>query len=107
MRSDQQYLSRYSYGGTSQVTGNMIGWWERSMFASSPTDVPFTITKTYELRPDKLAYDMYGKASLMWFILQYNNIVDLNEEFVSGKTILLPTKTRVFTDLLKKQNVNT
>lgn len=107
MRSDQQYLGRYSYGGTSTVSGNSITWWERSSFSTSSTDVPFTITKSYALRPDKLAYDMYGKASLMWFILQYNNIVDINEEFVVGNTILLPTKTRVFTDLLKKQNVNT
>jgi hypothetical protein len=103
MRSDQQNLGRYSYGGKSTVVGNNIGWWERTTFTTSTTDVPYVLEAKYHQRPDLLAASMYGKSTLMWFVLQYNNIVDVQEEFVTGASLQLPTKARTFSELLTKK----
>ena len=100
-RSDQVSGTRYSNGGTTDVNGNRLGWWERRVFAKSPLDVTITLTRKYAMRPDLLAYDMYGKATLQWFVLQYNNISDLTEDFIEGSTITLPTKQRLVMELLK------
>jgi len=101
-RSDQQQYSRYSVGGTTTINGNNIAWWERNTFATSPDDVPITIVRKYSRRPELMAFDVYGRASLQWFILQYNNILDVNTEFVEGTTIMLPTRVRLFTTLLTR-----
>lgn len=93
---------RYAVGGTTTINGNKLGWWERKIFPRSPLDVEFPITKRYAGRPDLVAFDMYGKATLMWVVLQYNTILDVTEEFVEGKTIILPTKARLFSELLKR-----
>lgn len=106
LRSDQVRNSRYVQGGTVERFPTRLGWWERRTFASSPTDIEVTIDRKYAQRPDLMAYDAYGKPWLAWVILQYNNIVDINEEFISGKVIKLPTNFRVNTEFLTNtQNV--
>lgn len=102
MRSDQQPGSRYVQGGTITLTGKRIGWWERKTFPTSPTDIQYVISSKYAYRPDLLAYDMYGRANLQWFVLQYNNVTDLYEDFREGKVILLPSRSRLFSELLSK-----
>lgn len=102
-RSDQQRNSRYSQGGTVELIGNNIGWWERHVYQRSDSDVVFTVTSRYARRPDLLANDLYNTPILQWFILQYNAIVDINEEFIEGSTITLPTKARLFGELLARR----
>lgn len=99
-RSDRQPNSRYVRGGTSTSTYTTVGWWERKVFPAASSDVPFVITSKYHTRPSKLAYDVYGDDGLMWFVLQYNAIVDVHEEFVEGREIKLPTRARLFGELL-------
>jgi hypothetical protein len=99
-RSDQQRGGRYVQGGTTTVKGNRIAWWERKVFAKSPTDIVYTISAKYANRPDLLAYDMYGKSTLQWFIMQYNAISDVYEDFNEGTVILLPDRGRLFSELL-------
>lgn len=101
-RSDQQRGGRMVQGGTVELKGNRIGWWEREVFNKSPTDIAYTITAKYAHRPDLLAFDLYGRATLQWFIMQYNTISDLYEDFNEGTTILLPTRSRLFGELLSK-----
>lgn len=103
-RSDQQSQGRYVQGGDVTVTGGgrRLGWWERKIFPKSVSDVPFTVTPKYQYRPDRLAYDIYGNSELQWFVMQYNNVVDLFVDFAVGKTIVLPTKSRLYTELLSK-----
>lgn len=101
-RSDQRRDGRFIHGGTPTVKGNRIGWWERRIFERSPLDVPFVITKRYDRRPDLLAYDLYGRANLMWFVLQYNNISDVNTEFIEGTELTLPTSHRLFGEILAR-----
>lgn len=100
-KSTNQLLSRFNYGGTSEYQGDMLGWWERVVFEKSPTDVSLPIDAKYHKRPELLAYDLYGKSSLMWFILQYNDISDISE-FTEGTILTLPTKNRVFNEILTK-----
>lgn len=101
-RSDLVKDSRYSQGGEVEVLQSRLGWWERRIFEMSVLDVPITISRKYDKRPDLMAFDAYGRANLAWVLLQYNNIVDINEEFVEGKEILVPTAQRVLTEFLTK-----
>jgi hypothetical protein len=94
--------SRYAVGGTTTSAGTTTGWWERTTFKKSPLDVTFTITKKYAYRPDLVAFDMFGDTSLMWVVMQYNNVIDTFSDFVEGTVITLPTKGRLFGELLSK-----
>jgi hypothetical protein len=70
------------------------------MFKTDHTDVVFNLTPKYHNRPDLLAFEVYGRPDLQWFVLQYNNILDVIEEFTSGTQITLPTKQRLFGQML-------
>ena len=100
MRSDQIQNTRYSKGGISSVISNKLGWWERVPLSKSTSDYNITLDAKYHNRPDLLAYDLYGKASLMWVILQYNSILDVTTEFVVGAEIVAPNRMRLFQEIL-------
>lgn len=102
-KSNNTQLGRYSYGGGSVDLGDRLGWWERASIPSAPTDITITLTNKYVRRPDLLSYDVYGQSTLMWLVLQYNNIIDINTEFVEGSVITLPAKNRVFTEIMNKR----
>ena len=87
--------SRYSSGGSTDVYSTRLGWWERHVYQPSREDVEYTIEQKYHIRPDLLAYDVYGSPVYMWLVLQYNNILDINTEFIVGAKVLLPTPQRV------------
>lgn len=55
-------------------------------------DILFTITPTYEYRPDNLAYDLYGNANLWWVFAMRNKntLVDPVWDFKAGVKIYLP-----------------
>lgn len=94
---------RYTQGGTTDSDNpKVLKWWERRLFSPSTDDITFKITATYISRPDLIAFDMYGRANLMWIVLQYNNIVDINEELIEGRIIKLPSLIRVQTEILTK-----
>ncbi len=102
--STDNTLSRYVQGGLTDVFANRLGWWDAYQLLSATDDVTFVLTARYHQRPDLLAFDMYGKSTLMWLVLQYNLIVDVNEEFVTGAQVTLPSKSRVFTSILTYQS---
>jgi hypothetical protein len=102
-RSDRQNQGRYVQGGSVEAFPRRIGWWERKIFEHDVSDIMFEIIPKYNKRPDLLAFDMYGSVRLQWLVLQYNTIVDINEEFITGKTIRLPLKTRVYAEMLVRQ----
>lgn len=58
-------------------------------------DMQFTITETYNLRPDLLAFDLYEDPGLWWVFAQRNpnSIADPLNDFVTGVTIYLPKKS--------------
>lgn len=101
-KSNNTSNGRYSQGGKVEDLTNRLGWWERRAFTKSPTDVQFTLTTKYNRRPDLLAYELYGKSSLQWFILQYNTITDITT-FEAGLVLTLPTKARLVNEILSKR----
>jgi hypothetical protein len=101
-RSDNGVNNRYVQGGTAESLPTRIGWWERTVYEKSDTDVAIVLQNMHNKRPDIISTLVYGRPTYAWFILQYNNIVDINEEFVAGKTIVLPTRERLMTEILSK-----
>jgi len=92
--------SRYVQGGTTDRYSNRLGWWERRELPKSYDDLSFTISPELAGRPDQIAYRFYKKDKLAWLVLQYNNIVDIEEELAAGKTIILPSPQRVLMGIL-------
>lgn len=97
-----RYNSRYVQGGTTEQLSDKLGYWERKIFPKDSSDITVEIDGKYDRRPWMLAYDLYKDTSLTWFILQYNNIVDVEVEFVVGSVITLPTPFRLRVGLLSK-----
>jgi alpha-L-fucosidase len=64
-------------------------------------DLQFTINLTYRYRPDLLAYDLYGTASLWWVFYQRNpNTLQAPPlDFDVGVQIFLPKITTLKTVL--------
>jgi len=98
--SAEQVGGRYSQGGTTDRLRNRLGWWERRKFDLRDTDVVLTIGQDEDRRPDLLAHKLYGRSTYMWIILQFNNIVDIETEFVAGQEIIVPTPRRVQLEIL-------
>jgi hypothetical protein len=95
-KSTDSSTSRYTRGGftTIQPSGR-LGWWNRSVLERRRDDVEVTITAKLAGRPDLLSFQAYGTTRYMWLVLQYNNIIDINTEFVEGKTYFIPSPERV------------
>ena len=55
-------------------------------------DTLFTINLTYQYRPDLLAFDLYGTATLWWVFYQRNpnTLTAPPMDFAVGTTIFLP-----------------
>lgn len=96
--------SRYVQGGDTVVYKKRLGWWEQDLEIErgDVTDIEITISSRYLNRPDLIAYDYYNNALLAWVVLQYNDIIDVKEELTLGKTITIPSKSRVYYDILTK-----
>lgn len=86
--------SRYVKGGFTNTNGRYLGWWERIIIPKGSDDIDLIVTEKYAYRPDLIAKDVYGKETLMWLVLQYNNIVDINE-LINGVSIKLPSTRRI------------
>jgi len=95
--------SRMLNGGDTEIKGNKLGWWERRpLQKNTATDIRITIPEVFSKRPDLLAFRVYRKSNLFWLVLQYNNIVDIEEEFITGKEILLPDVDRTLSSLVNR-----
>jgi len=96
--------SRYVQGGDTEEYDKRLGWWERDLdtLLKSDTDNIIFISSEFDRRPDLFAAEYFGRSDLMWIVLQFNSIVDINEEFIAGKEIKLPVPDRVAFDFLNK-----
>jgi len=85
------YNALSPYFSTGQANGylDIINW--RTVPAATD-DVLFTITKTYERRPDLLAFDLYNDVGLWWVFAVRNPdvIQDPVFDMVAGTQIQLP-----------------
>ena len=69
--------------------------------SAEPDDFLYTIQAQYAYRPDLLAFDLYGEASLWWVFIQRNLDVlqDPIFDFVPGTKVYIPKKSSLFTIL--------
>jgi hypothetical protein len=86
---------------TTQVTQNYLDVLSIRPVSAEADDVLYTIGPQYQYRPDLLAYDLYGDATLWWVFVQRN--LDVLEDpvfdFVIGKQIYLPKNSSLSTVL--------
>ena len=92
--------TRYTRGGLSDVYNTRTGWWERNILAHDPSDIFFDVNSDTAFRPDLIAHRVYGSSTYMWVVLQFNNIIDINEELTIGTVLKLPAPSRLNTVLL-------
>lgn len=86
-----QYNKSSPYSETSQSNGylDVMNW--RKVPVQSD-DIVFTVTKSYEHRPDLLAYDLYQDSKLWWVFASRNPAIlkDPIYDLVAGTKIYLP-----------------
>jgi hypothetical protein len=77
---------------TTQVTQNYLDLLSIRPVSAEPDDFLYTIQAQYAYRPDLLAFDLYGEASLWWVFIQRN--LDVLEDpifdFTPGTKIYIP-----------------
>ena len=94
------YSKNSPYGQT-KLYGNFLDIAQFPTIPKNQDDVLFEINRTYQNRPDLLAYDLYGDANLWWvFALRNpNSIRDPIFDMRAGRKIYLPKKSTL-TNLL-------
>jgi hypothetical protein len=92
MAVNRQYPATSPYQSTGIVNGNFLDIMVNRPIPMLQSDVYWTITPTYEYRPDLLAYDLYNDSRLWWVFAQRNpNILpDPMFSFVAGVDIYIP-----------------
>jgi hypothetical protein len=88
-----KYSSYSPYFSTDQTYGH-LGVMNFRTIPSLTNDILFTITKTYEHRPDLLSYDLYQTVQLWWVFAARNpNKLGPDPYFnlVGGIGIYIPT----------------
>ena len=93
--SVQRRKSRYVSGGTTEVSGTTLEWWERTLLRADPSDRAYVIEKKFEGRLDLIAALFLNEPRYWWIIAQYNSVLDPHAEIREGATIYIPTTERV------------
>lgn len=109
VRSVDDKTSRYVHGGQSYIDSehNMLTFWDRyNLPRSEETDIKLVITPELNHSPWLIASRLYGNASYLWVVLQYNNILDI-EELEIGREIIVPSPVRLRTAIIIKNTGGT
>ena len=74
--------------------GKFLDVLEYRSIPKNPLDITYTIGPTYAYRPDLLAADLYGYASLWWVfaVRNPNTIKHPVFDFYPGQVIYIPSK---------------
>ena len=91
-----QYSKNSPYSKT-PFYGDFLDIADFPVIPKNPDDVLFAINKTYQFRPDLLAYDLYEDTSLWWvFALRNpNTLRDPIFDMKIGNRIFLPKKATI------------
>ena len=97
-------MARYSSTSPYYATSLAPGYLDVMTWRSVPVatdDILYTIPKTYEFRPDLLAYHLYNDVGLWWVFSSRNPtlIQDPVFDMTVGKQIYLPQLTLMKTSL--------
>ena len=81
------------YYNTDTVNGKFLDIMVNRQIPVLATDVYWEVTTGYDLRPDLLAFDLYGDSKLWWVFASRNpnRLKDPLFDFVTGTGIYLPT----------------
>lgn len=81
-----------------KITNNYLDILTIRPVSAENDDYLYTIESQYALRPDLLAFDLYGTNHLWWVFIQRNLDVlqDPIFDFVPGVQIYLPKKSSLF-----------
>lgn len=96
-----EYSQSSPYYGTPVYDGKFLDLLQFRPIPRQATDVLTTITATYNLRPDLMAYDLYGSAALWWVFAARNpnTLLDPIWSFTTGVIIYLPQKKSLISAL--------
>lgn len=99
-------MSKAAYSQSSpyfqtKLFGNFLDVMINRTVTPTADDVLYEIDKVYEYRPDMLAFDLYGNASLWWVFAQRNPnaLKDPLFDFRAGVQIYIPKKSTLQQDL--------
>jgi len=94
------YLNTSPWYNT-KITQNYLDLLTIRPVAAESDDFLYTLESQYTHRPDLLSYDLYGTPKLWWVFIQRNMDVlqDPIYDFVAGKQIYIPKKTKLFRSL--------
>ena len=86
------YVPTSPYFATPRVNQIYLDFMTDRPIPRQVDDILFKINTTYNLRPDLLAYDLYGDSRLWWVFASRNpnRLKDPYFDFVSGLGIYLP-----------------
>lgn len=91
-------MSRINYPNTSPYAVTDQSVWHIGLYKHRPikahsADREIKLADKYHLRPDLLAYDLYGNPSYWWVFLcrNMNTIRDPIWDFQAGKIIFVPS----------------
>ena len=90
-----EYTSSSPYFDTPVINNQYLGVMVNRVIPKLVDDLSMTINETYNLRPDLLAFDLYGDASLWWVFAQRNpnQLQDPLGDFTTGTTMYLPQQS--------------
>lgn len=96
-----QYPSSSPYYFTETFQSQFLDIMINRPITMNPLDEYWTITQTYHMRPDLLAYDLYDDSRLWWVFAQRNpnSLADPLFDFVAGKQIYIPQIQTLRSDL--------
>ena len=95
-----QYSDRSPWAST-PITRNYLDVLKIRTVSADSDDFLYTIQPQYNLRPDLLAYDLYGDTALWWVFIQRNldTLQDPIFDFVPGKKIYISKNSSLKTAL--------
>lgn len=89
-----EYSQSSPYYETATFDSRFLDTMVNRTVPARPDDIYTEISATYHLRPDLMAYDLYGSSGLWWvFIARNPNVMqDPIWDFTSGTSIFIPQK---------------
>jgi hypothetical protein len=82
-------------GGSVELNSVGLGFWTRKPLQRRSDDLFEVLTEQTYRRLNIITKKVYGKDSLAWLVLQYNNIIDPIEELKPGVVVALPHPSRI------------
>jgi hypothetical protein len=96
MVTPQTKKTRYAVGGTTEYNSVGTGFWTRETLPRRADDSFVVLTEQTAKRLGIVSHQFFGRDTLAWLILQYNNIIEPVEELYPGRVLAIPNPSRIF-----------